>query len=74
MGEAHSQPKGTPRDSWKTKHFNSSLLLSLGLARAPHWQSQQEAGGEVLNGCRKIGVNYGSAAYVSVVWLKSLLD
>ena len=37
-------------------------------------EERKSAMKEVLNGCRKIGVNYGSAAYGSVVWLKSLLD
>ena len=39
-----ASPAGPPGDSWKTKYFKSSLPLTLGLARALHWQSQQEAG------------------------------
>ena len=56
-GQGTQPAQGDPQgDSWKTKYFNSSLLLNLGLARAPHWQSQQEAGGEVLNGCSALGL------------------
>ena len=55
-GQGTQPAQGDPQgNSWKTKYFNSSLLLNLGLARAPHWQSQQEAGGEVLNGCSPLG-------------------
>ena len=35
---------------------------------------RKEAMKEVLKGCGRIGVNYGSAAYGSVMWMKSFLD
>ena len=35
---------------------------------------RKEAMKEVLKGCGRIGVNYGSAAYGSVMWLKSFLE
>ncbi len=35
---------------------------------------RKEAMKEVLKGCGRIGVNFGSAAYGSVMWMKSFLD